>query len=159
LFEIEHFRSTRAGESRYSWIVAKAKLQLVPSPPRPDPALVDEFGELDRKVQAFKPTADRHKWLKEKILGFTMDTAASEPATFLGSKYSAIVGAQQMQRSIESMAKVYKLVGKDRFLDLCSMTLKALEHEVGEIAAAQYIQELQTGPRKVTVILSMPIAA
>jgi len=140
------------------WMKAKAKLQVIAEAPKPDPKLIDEFGSLDRQVQKFKSVADRHKVLKEQILGFCEELPAEKPTSFAGLQYEVSIGARQVQRCIVDMAKVYRAIGKDQFLEVCGLTLKALERELGTTVAAGHLEDRHTGPRKVTAVAMLPVA-
>jgi len=56
------------------------KLQTVPSREE----IIDEFGELDRRLALVKPAVDRHKVLKETIAGWYADTPAEQAAIAQG---------------------------------------------------------------------------
>jgi hypothetical protein len=136
---------------------AASKLQLVPPSDRNSKeAVIDEFGQLDREVAAFKPTLDRHKLLKEKILSWFPELPGDQAASVSGLLYDANISPRENERRILDMASVYKNVGKARFLEICKLTLKALEGTMGVEQAAAFFVSERTGPRKVTAIPKAP---
>lgn len=121
--------------------------QLVPTREQ----LIDEFGELDRLVNDFKPKAKRHEALKEIIRGWYCDQAAEQEFEPEGRLYRLQVSACE-NRSTVSPLKVYKDLGVKKLLQICEITLKAIKEAVGESAAAKYVTYAQTGSRKITAV-------
>lgn len=136
-------------------------IPLKAEPSRAD--IIDEFGELDRKVQEFAPTAKRHEALKSQIKTWFENHPADQELTEEGKLYTLQVGARAKERRIASLAKVFKALGANKFLGICSVGLKALEDALGKDKAAGYIVEDQSGSRRLKVVAkaaqSLPKAA
>jgi len=115
-------------------------------------ALIDEFGELDRQLQAFQPTAARHRVLREQIMAWAPDLLPAQATTFSSDLYDLHLTARQSERSIVSMPKVYKAIGKETFLSICSLSLKALEETLGKDRAEAHVAWNQSGPRKLVAV-------
>ncbi len=119
-------------------------------------ALVDEFGELDRQVKAFSETAKRHESLRKTIVAWFPNLPGDQAAIISGQLYQVNVGMREEKRSILSMVKVFKAVGKTKFLEACSFTIDALETALGKVPAEAFLDRSRTGARKVTAVLNAP---
>lgn len=82
----------------------------MPSPSRA--AIIDEFGELDRRVAELKPVIDRHKELKQTICGWCDKIEADKGAVFEGRRYSAHVAAAKITRKITDKLRAFNLLKK-----------------------------------------------
>ena len=115
--------------------------------------LIDEYGELDRQVQAFKPKADRHEKLKGIIKSWYDDAPADATAIAEGSLYDVQVGVRAKERTWRSMTKVYKAVGGcSAFLNLCSIAIEAVVGAIGKAKAEELLVESQTGSRRLKAV-------
>ncbi len=122
-------------------------------------ALVDKFSELDCKVKAFSPTKSEHERLRKLIVSWYPDLAGDKDTTVPGVQYDLLIGLAQEQQYIPSMPALYRRMKVMRFLELCSMTIKAVVSELGETEAAQYLDRKRTGPRTLTPIPKVKEAA
>ncbi len=110
-------------------------------------AIVDEYGELDRKIQEFKPTTKRYEELKKTIQGWYADLPAEQSSVAEGKLYTVQVGARENRRKITNMLKVYRLIGMQKFLELCSISLEAIEKVIAPSRLEGIISSERTGPR------------
>ena len=110
-------------------------------------ALIDEFGELDRRVAEFRPVVDRHKRLKEEIEGWYERDEATDSFVAEGNCYQLQISARSNKRKIIGMAKLFTALGKTRFLELCSFPLTVLDRLLPDSAA--YVSEERTGSRTI----------
>src|SRR5436305_493416 len=104
-------------------------------PPQPTrQQLIDEFGELDRRIDLFAPTVKRHKALQETIRSWYVDHPADQPAIALGDVYEVQVSARTEERyfDLKTKIKIFGKLGKAKALELFSITLKAVEDALGK---------------------------
>lgn len=122
-----------------------------PAPPSVSPELaaqIDELGAIEEQLAPLKPKIKRAEALRKVIAAAVEDPADSKK--FDGTRFCALVGARQNQRFIKSMPGLFKLIGKTAFLEVCRVTLDAVEKLVGnEGELAKLIGTAQTGPRDV----------
>ena len=117
--------------------------------------VVDEYGELDRLIQAHKVIADRHELLKKTIKSWFDDHPADQPAVANGRQYTLQISARQVERTL-APARVWKLVGRDKFLSICQIAIGKLEELVGKGEVAKLAVEAQTGSRRIKAIAAAP---
>lgn len=118
--------------------------------------LVDEFAELDRQVRLFKPKADRHEFLKKEIKGWFEDHPAEQTALAVGKLYDVQVSAKSNERSWTSMFKLYRALKREKFLEICTVALKAAEQILGEETVAKLVTTSRIGARRLTPVLKAP---
>jgi hypothetical protein len=115
-------------------------------------AVIDEFGEIQAKIDVFKPTRERHAELREQIASWYENEPVARPYIEEGRKYVLQVSACTNERSIFSMAKLFKLLGVETFLKLCKFPLAAVDAGVPKISHSEFLEESQTGPRQIKVV-------
>lgn len=115
-------------------------------------AVIDEFGDLQAKVDAFKPTRERHAVIREQIASWYSRAPGTQPFLELGSRYALQVSECTNERSIFSMAHLFRKLGLDTFLKLCKFPLAAVDVAVPQAEHNDFIEETQTGPRKIKVV-------
>jgi hypothetical protein len=112
--------------------------------------LVDEYGELSRRIDEFRPVVARQKKLKDTIAGWFAgqpeDTHEVE-----GKLYRVQVGPCALERKIVSMRRLYRLLGVTKFLEWCTFPLAALDKLVTD--QDDIVEISQTGPRSVKSVL------
>lgn len=112
--------------------------------------IVDEIGQLENELALIKPKAKRVEVLKKEIQGWAESYPSEQPLMFEGERFAVQVSAKGNKRRISSMGKLFELLGKLKFLALCSFTLKAAEEN---LTAAQLndvvVEELGVGERSV----------
>jgi hypothetical protein len=119
---------------------------------------IDEFGELDRKVKEFAPTAKRHEALAKTIRSWYEDYPTDEPAIAEGALYQIQVSERAEERSLglKAKLKIYSLVGKSAFLTLVSLSLKAATTATSEETVDKLAAKERTGSRKLVPVLKAP---
>ena len=120
--------------------------------------LVDEFGELDRLIQEFAPLAKRYKILQDLIRGWYEDLPADQATFADGMFYRVQVAARSVERyfDLKTRLKIFAKLGKARAMELFSITLKAVEENVGKPEFEALVSHSYTGSRKLVVILKAP---
>jgi hypothetical protein len=112
--------------------------------------LIDEAGRIGEEI------GDKAKRLKDLEKQFRLWTEADgvdagAAVLYVGAIFAVTVAKKEEQRRILSLRAIYKKVGITKFLDKCSLTLKALEDLVGKDHAEQYVARERTGSRDVTI--------
>lgn len=134
-------------------IKAPTKIQnIADAKPSDCTAVLDEFGELDRRVQAFKPAASRHKLLRETILAWYPDLPGDQAASLSGQLYDVRITECDNETHVLSMPKLFKAMGRVDFLAACKVTIKAMQARLGEAATALHLEKRRTGPRHVVAV-------
>lgn len=132
---------------------------LVPTRPQQ----VDEFGELDRQVKAFAPKLKRHSELQGVIRSWYQAHPPDLSALADGTLYEVHVSECGEERSLSVAAKIkiFAILKKKRFVELVSITLKAVESapELGEALLNKLATKERTGSRKLVVVAKAPAAA
>lgn len=116
-------------------------------------AVIDRFGWIYTKKQAFAPLAKELESLAIQIRGWFPDLAADQTALATGTQYEVQVGQKSIEKDWRSMAEVRKAAGGlAEFYELCTVTFKGLSGVVGETAAAALQTEERTGSRKLVAV-------
>jgi hypothetical protein len=119
-------------------------------------SLIDEFGELDRKVAQFAPVAKRHRELREQILRWYDDRKPAQAVTEHGKLFEIQISPRTFQRVIRDMRAVYRALGATVFLKKCKFNLTDFD---GLGLSKDLLSEEQIGPRTLkAVALSAPAA-
>jgi hypothetical protein len=113
---------------------------------------VDEFGELDRRVQEFKPVANQHAKLKAEIQSWYDAAPADTTDVVEGQKFSVQISARGNERKITNMLKAYRLLGLQTFLEHCTIALKVIDKLIDPEKHKSFIEETQTGSRRLTAV-------
>jgi hypothetical protein len=102
-------------------------------------AIIDEFGNLCRLRDEFAPFEKRHGQLYKEIKTWYENEPAEKTFTEKGLRYQLDVGMQAEAKTI-NMRLAYKILGLEKFLKACTLTLKAL----GELLGSAEIDCLTT---------------
>ncbi len=125
--------------------------------PQSRTALLDEYGELSRRVAEFKPTVDRHKQVKTEILLWCEDIPADKSTIFEGRRYSVRVGECKEEREIINKFKCFsllrKLLGLKAAIERITIPLgKAVDAVIPEEQHKLFLVKRPTGPRDVVAV-------
>jgi hypothetical protein len=127
-----------------------SKVERLPTPAE----LIDELGDVRERL-ARSPVSrlkKRERAIVGIILAWMQGKKATATSTFAGSRFTVRVSACSHERQIKDLRKLFDRLGKKRFLELCSFTLKALEDHVPLPERAEFITETQTGARDVETL-------
>jgi hypothetical protein len=122
--------------------------------------LIDEFGELDRRLALLKPAVDRHRELKEIIASWYADTPAEKATTASGKLYTVHVAAAGNERTVFDNKKAFAALKKatgslDAAVAAITIPLtKAIDKFIPKELHPQFVSEARTGSRKVTAVLT-----
>lgn len=115
-------------------------------------AIIDEFGELQRRVDEFRPVAERCTALARTIASWYADEPAGESFVEEGRYYSVQISPRTIKRTVVNMPKLYALLGKAKFLELATVTLAAIDKHVAAPLHAKIIRAEMTGERRVKAV-------
>ena len=121
-------------------------------------ALVDELGDLERRLLPFKLAHKRRTEVLAEIQTWAAEQAGEVAVNYRGERFVANVSARERRRH-PVLAKVFAAVGKLKFLAMCSVTLKAIEDTLPLDKREGLIVESLDGPRSVKVLPLEPIEA
>jgi hypothetical protein len=135
-------------------------MQPFPSPARGKQrlAIIDEFGQLQQDVDAFKPKKDRHAELRDQIASWYEKEPARQPFVEHGLRFTLQVSECANERTVSSMSKLFKFLGVEAFLKLCKLPLGAVDAAVPKIRHKEFLTEEPTGPRKIKAVPKFPVA-
>jgi hypothetical protein len=114
--------------------------------------VIDEYGELARRVTAFKPTAERKLELEKEIASWYGEEPADREFVAEGRFYSVQVSARGLKRTIVDMTKLFAAAGKARFLQICTVPVGAIDREFPVEKRKAFLAEERTGRRNVDVV-------
>lgn len=118
--------------------------------------MVDEYGELDRRMQLLSPDAARYDGLKRAIKGWFDRVPADSDGIVEGDVYRLHLSARERERRVRSMRDLVDVIGLDKFLELCSVPIGVLEDLLGKTRAAGLIAEARTGSRRIKAVPKRP---
>ena len=135
----------------------RSVIQLV-SPTPTKAQIIDEFGELDRRVQEFAPVAKRYKLLQDLIRSWYVDQPAESPFVATGALYDVQVGARGSERyfDLKTRIKIFAKLGKAKALELFTITLKLVEENLGKPEFEALVSHAPTGSRKLVAVMKVP---
>jgi len=134
---------------------------------RPDPqsaarqAIVDEFGEVDRKVKLWTPAVNPHLQrraeLQAVIESWYTDYAAGLSDVQQGKLYQLEVSPKQWQQTLTAatQAKAFSLIKRAKLIDpftIFTTTLAAIKSQLGQPFLDQNVPKDRSGRRTITVV-------
>ena len=131
---------------------------------RPDPARkakLDEFGDLNLKIQHMAPDVARHAVLKDEIVGWSKDEDGEHPCVFSGERWTIQFTPRENRRTIFDPRKAFnalkKIVGLEALMALVDVPLGAgVDKFIPEEQHKLFLVKARTGPRTMTVITTLP---
>jgi len=118
----------------------------------PRAAVVDEYGELERKIALLAPTIARRDALREKILSWCAGQPADEAVTVQGAQYRIDITPCEYKRFIPNMAAVFRLFGQDKFLQYCTFPLGILDSQLSKAEQRAVIRKERLGSRRISAV-------
>lgn len=122
-------------------------------------AMIDEYGELARRVQMHEADRQRFELLKTQIKAWFDSAPADADGDVDGNLYRLHVTARERERRIRSMQALIETIGLEKFLELCTVSIGALEDTIGKTAAERFTVEARTGSRRIKPIAKHAAAA
>jgi hypothetical protein len=114
--------------------------------------MVDEYGELDRRMQLLSPDAARYDVLKRAIKSWFDRAPADADGIVEGKVYRLHLSARERERRVRSMRDLVGVIGLDKFLELASVPIGVLEDLLGKTRAAGLVTEARTGSRRIKAV-------
>jgi hypothetical protein len=114
--------------------------------------MVDEYGELDRRLQMHSPDIARHALLKRAIKGWFDRLPPDCEGIVEGTVYRLHLSARERERRVRSMRDLVGVIGLDKFLELASVPIGVLEDLLGKTRAAGLVIEARTGSRRIKAV-------
>jgi hypothetical protein len=117
---------------------------------------VEELGSLEREIGLLRQKEARNKEIKDQVAKWAKEFPADHWVHFEARGHTAQASPQQKQRRIASMKKVFQFFGVKKFLELCSISLKAIDdHTTAEQRESLLVEE-RDGLRKVRTVVNAP---
>lgn len=131
---------------------APAPLTLLSKTPVDYAALADEWGELRRRIDLLKPDQARIKAVEALLQPLLDLQPADMPMTLNGLVYQLQVSPCEHQTKINDIAEVRRAMTAAAFLEIVSVTLKALKPVVSEFKFLQLTTTARTGSRSIKAV-------
>jgi hypothetical protein len=119
-------------------------------------AVVDEAGELEKKLAPYKGDIRRLEDLRKTIRSWYEGADPTKIFSAYGETYVATVGACGNETVIHDMSSIFEAAGRDKFLAACKLAIGKLPGLVNPALAAACTSQEQTGSRGLSI---MPIRA
>jgi len=133
-------------------IEAPPSVEVAVSVDRQQRKMVDEYGELDRRLQMQAPDTARYEVLKRAIKSWFDGAPADADGIVEGRVYRLHLSARERERRVRSMRDLVGVIGLDKFLELASVPIGALEDLLGKTRAAGLVAEARTGSRRIKAV-------
>jgi hypothetical protein len=118
-------------------------------------AIVDEFGQLEVKLDAMKKLVDRRNELRDVILGWYENSDRDRIIRAEGKMFDVEVSACAIERTITNMPALFRRLGQKMFLELCKFSLAKLDEYIAPVEQSPFVTSAQTGPRRVKAIAKL----
>jgi len=114
--------------------------------------LIDEYGELDRRMQLRAMDYARYESLKRAIKSWFDQAPADADGTVEGDVYLLHLSCRERERKVRDLRELHDLVGFDKFLELVTVSIGQLENLLGKAHVAALCLESRTGSRRIKAI-------
>ncbi len=118
---------------------------------------INEFGDLDLKIERLAPEMARHAVLKAEIVGWSKDEDGDKPCVFPASRWTVRFMPRENRRKIFSPKKAFllmkKAIGIEALMALVTIPLEAgIDKHIDESEHKLFLTKTRTGPRELSVI-------
>ena len=114
--------------------------------------LIDEYGELDRRMQLRAFDTARYEQLKRAIKSWFDQAPPDADGTVEGDVYLLHLSARERERRVRDMRQIIELIGMDKMLELASVSIGALEDILGKARVAGLVTDTRSGSRRIKAI-------
>lgn len=115
-------------------------------------ALVDEYGRLDAELAPLKPKLRRMEAVAKLLRAAVPEKAKADESVMLaGGIFDVALGPREHRTVFAPAATIYRKIGKEVFLEIASVTLKALEEHVHPSVVAELTHKEHVGSRPIDV--------
>lgn len=117
--------------------------------------LVDQFAETRALDAAWNPSvnphADKLGELEAELLARYEKTPAKKTIIAVGHRFKVPISARRRERKMKAgaLAKILVKLGSKKFVEICSVTLAALEKALGKDALKAFVTDKLSGKRTV----------
>ncbi|HWP32640.1 MAG TPA: hypothetical protein VNL97_02725, partial [Solirubrobacterales bacterium] len=94
-------------------------------------AMIDEYGELDRRRQLHASDDVRYETLKRAIKSWFDGAPPDADGTVEGEIYLLHLSARERERRVRDMRELLEVIGLDALLAIATVALGALEDRIG----------------------------
>lgn len=115
-------------------------------------AIIDRYGELKRRVAEFKPVSDEASRLEKQIVSWYDEEPATSTFVEEGEYYSVQIGQKKNERTIVNMGRIFALLGRARFLELCSFPLAVIDKSLPDSVRKVALHEDNAGDRSINPV-------
>lgn len=115
-------------------------------------AKIDRFGELQRLVKEHKPIAAEYKSLGDEIERWYESHPADQPVLAEGLLFSLQISPRAEERAIHDKRKLRRLMGAEKFFELCSIALKHVDALVDKSMHHLFLTAERTGRRRLDAV-------
>ena len=122
-------------------------------------ALIDEYGELDRRMQLRATDTARYESLKRAIKQWFDQVPPDADGTVEGEVYLLHLSARERERRVRDIRELVEIIGLDKVLELATVPIGALENLLGKAHVASLTVEARTGSRRIKAIPKRPAVA
>lgn len=136
---------------------------MLPTQPELSPSekarIIDEYGDLEQKVKAFKPTKDRYELLSRQIASW-FDAHPPELAVIAeGNRFTAQISARSMKRRLFNTAGLYRILGRPKFLMFAKVNLEDIDKHVPADQHSQFLDTSRSGARRVEAVAKSSVVS
>ncbi|MDZ4796592.1 MAG: hypothetical protein SGI92_00410 [Bryobacteraceae bacterium] len=115
-------------------------------------ALIDEYGELERRLAEFKPVADRAAAVKKALSSLGDSHPADQPLALEGAHYTVHLSPKAIERKVFDIDKLWATIGKSKFLQFCRFPLAAIDQHVASSLHPAFLLAEHSGNRTVKAV-------
>lgn len=120
--------------------------------------MIDEYGELDRRMQLCASDVARYETLKKAIKSWFDAAPPDADGTVEGEVYLLHLSARERERRVRDMRELLEVIGIDALLELATVALGALEDRIGKTRVEALAIEARTGSRRIKAVPKHPAA-
>lgn len=135
-------------------------------PPSPEDqrrkAVIDEYGEVTRRLELCEPDQERAKLLKAEIESWDTDRGATEVITHDGHAWQVQFSARRNERTVINKPKAFallkKALGLDGVIAMLDMPLGVLDKHIPESQRTGLVHQERAGYRTCKLVALNPVS-
>ena len=111
------------------------------------PKIIDEFGEISRKIEDLRGYEKRYEQLRRMILAWHSDVRPGDPADEDGKAWSVHISPAAEQRVIIDMQALANRLGHQTFFQHCTFSIEKLDSLILPKDQLPFVRRESVGPR------------
>jgi len=119
-------------------------------------SMLDEFGELSRKMQLYAPVTARFELLKKTIKNWFNNAPDDADGVVEGTIYRIHVSARERERRVRDMRELLDRIGIDNLLRIATVSIGALQTVLPNVEIESLLIEKRSGSRRIKCIPMFP---